>query len=717
TVTASRYFVDPDGDSLGFTAESSDSARVAVELEAGTAVLTVRALARGTATITVTVTDPEGLGATSQFTVTVPNRAPQTTSGIANQRAAPGDMFVFDLATRFTDPDGDSLTFTATSSNAAVATATLSGARLTVRALARGTARITVTATDPAGHAARQRFTVRVPNRAPNPTGTIPDTYLAPGEFIDLSVSGYFTDPENDPLTFTASSSNPTVATATPSGDTVTVSGFVPGTATITVTATDPGGLSATHDFPVTVEDIHTNSPPVPRGTIPNVDLDPDATSTTDVSGYFTDPEGDPLDFAASSSNTGVAEASADGDFVTVTGIAAGTATITVTATDPGGLDAAHSFTATVAESSTNRAPRPRSTMPDAYLETGSVWTVNAGSYFTDPDRDPLTHSASSSNVGVATASASGTTITVTGVAAGTATITVTATDPGGLSGTQSLTASVRDPVSGDGFEIDLIFTAAVPATYRPALEAGTAAWMAILEETEWPDVPINGTRECRGVDVDLDVVDDMAIVVDAVDIDGDGGTVASASTCMRRDEAGAPILGSIRFDLADLDLLVDHGDLVEIMMHEVTHVLGFGFRWVILDLLVQGTGVDHHFTGPRAIAAFDAAGGTSYTGAKVPTQPGQGHWRESVLGQELMTPNQVLGARDPLSLITLEALVDMGFSVDLSAADAYTLPSPRPPLAGAERRTIDLGDDIDRGPVMIVDRNGRTVRVVWPDP
>ncbi|MCY4572700.1 MAG: Ig-like domain-containing protein, partial [Gemmatimonadetes bacterium] len=179
TVTASRYFVDPDGDSLGFTAESSDSARVAVELAAGTAVLTVRALARGTATITVTVTDPEGLGATRQFTVTVPNRAPQTTSGIANQQAAPGDTFVFDLATRFTDPDGDSLTFTATSSSPAVATATLSGARLTVRALAQGTTRITVTATDPAGHAARQRFTVRVPNRAPNPTGTIPDTYLA----------------------------------------------------------------------------------------------------------------------------------------------------------------------------------------------------------------------------------------------------------------------------------------------------------------------------------------------------------------------------------------------------------------------------------------------------------------------------------------------------------------------------------------------------------
>lgn len=51
-----------------------------------------------------------------------------------------------------------------------------------------------------------------------------------------------------------------------------------------------------------------------------------------------------------------------------------------------------------------------------------------------------------------------------------------------------------------------------------------------------------------------------------------------------------------------------------------------------------------------------------------------------------------------------------------LSAADAYTLPGQLPPPpADAIRRTIDLRHDIDRGPVLIVDRNGRTIRVVRP--
>ena len=88
--------------------------------------------------------------------------------------------------------------------------------------------------------------------------------------------------------------------------------------------------------------------------------------------------------------------------------------------------------------------------------------------------------------------------------------------------------------------------------------------------------------------------------------------------------------------DKADIGLLEQLGDLWEILVHEITHVLGFGPRWVRMDLLDQET--DPHFLGPRALAAFDAAGGTGYAGAKVPTQPGQGHWRESVFGSELMS-------------------------------------------------------------------------------
>ena len=50
-----------------------------------------------------------------------------------------------------------------------------------------------------------------------------------------------------------------------------------------------------------------------------------------DVSGNFTDPNGDSLTFEAQSSDESVATVSMDGSTVTVTPVGAGTASITVT--------------------------------------------------------------------------------------------------------------------------------------------------------------------------------------------------------------------------------------------------------------------------------------------------------------------------------------------------------------------------------------------------
>jgi len=147
-------------------------------------------------------------------------------------------------------------------------------------------------------------------------------------------------------------------------------------------------------------------------------------------------------------------------------------------------------------------------------------------------------------------------------------------------------------------------------------------------------------------------------------------------------------------------------------MVHEITHVLGFGVRWVYMDLLDQES--DPHFTGARALAAFNAAGGADYTGAKVPTQPGQGHWRESVFGSELMTSSLSIDRREPLSAITLAALIDMGYHVDLSYADDYELDGAEADVSGVDARpAFDFRDDIGRGPEIIVDRDGNILRVI----
>lgn len=88
----------------------------------------------------------------------------------------------------------------------------------------------------------------------------------------------------------------------------------------------------------------------------------------------------------------------------------------------------------------------------------------------------------------------------------------------------------------------------------------------------------------------------------------------------------------------------------------------------------------DTHFAGRRAVAALNAAGGFDYTGPKVPVEGGgdDSHWRESVLGRELMTPRATLGAQNALSTITVQAFADLGDGIHASHAESYRLPEPQ---------------------------------------
>ena len=90
-------------------------------------------------------------------------------------------------------------------------------------------------------------------NHPPTPTEALPDRTLAPNRTLNLNVSRAFTDPDGDALRYTVSSSAPQVVTARAAGDVVTLTAGDEGSATIRVTATDPGGLSATQSFAVTV--------------------------------------------------------------------------------------------------------------------------------------------------------------------------------------------------------------------------------------------------------------------------------------------------------------------------------------------------------------------------------------------------------------------------------------------------------------------------------
>ena len=152
---------------------------------------------------------------------------------------------------------------------------------------------------------------------------------------------------------------------------------------------------------------------------------------------------------------------------------------------------------------------------------------------------------------------------------------------------------------------------------------------------------------------------------------------------------------------------------------------MGVGSIWQVQGLLENPSlpdnpGADTHFPGPLAIEAFDAAGGAAYTaGAKVPVEndaspgAGDGHWRESVLDLELMTSLLDSNELNALSAITVQSLADLGYGVDVSQADAFSLVLPaarRAPAVG--RRIIDLRGDVRTGPIVVVDQRGRVVQI-----
>ncbi|MCZ0935831.1 MAG: Ig-like domain-containing protein [Gemmatimonadetes bacterium] len=718
TLDVSPFFDDPDGDPLTYAAAVSDEAVVGASVADST--LTLTGLAKGEAVVTVTATDDEGLAAEQSFTVTVPNRPPAATDTIPSRMIYKSEADTLDLAAHFSDPDGDPLAWAAETSHTGVVALTLAAAgTLAITPLASGETLVTVTATDPDGLSASQNFTVTVPNRPPAATDTIPSRTIYKSEADTVDLRDYFSDPDGDPLTWTAAVSNgDVVALEVSSSDgTLILTPLSQGEAVVTVTATDLDGLTASQSFTVTVP----NRPPAATGPIPAQTLYKRQTAPLDLTRHFNDPDGDALQVEIASSDNLVATAAASGTTLTVRAGVTGEATLTVTVIDPGGLSARQSFAVTVL----NRAPTATTPIPAQTLARGPSRRLDMGAHFSDPDEDALHYAASSSDPWVVRVRVDGSDLVLTAWSAGTATLTITATDPDGLSATQSaqVTVPAPPPEPETGFEIQLGFGSGVSADVRSAMRSAAATWEAILRDNDFPDAEVNETFSCRIDDTEFEVelgyVNDLVIAVGAATGEA-GGVVAQASLCAIRVADETPALGVILFDNADAGRLAQAGNLVEVAMHEIAHVLGIGVgpKWHSLlanpsDALPDA---DTHFSGSRAVAAFNAAGGAGYTGGKVPVQNGgdDAHWRESVMGSENMTPALTVGEANPVSAITIRALADLGYRVNARLAQPYSV-SPAAAAVAEDAPAIDLRDDVYRGPISEIDGEGNIIRIRKP--
>ncbi len=200
--------------------------------------------------------------------------------------------------------------------------------------------------------------------------------------------------------------------------------------------------------------------------------------------------------------------------------------------------------------------------------------------------------------------------------------------------------ASARDA----SFDIELHFVDDFSPGHQALIEEAAEVWEAVIsegipnvdfgvhpfdsDEHDWfaPNHGWLGPLVIRD-----ETVDDVRLYVGRLPDDmgflGTGGPIYVRETYL-------PILGFVRFHK---DALIHH--LKDIAVHEIAHALGFsGSIWARLDL-VGDDDLDPHFTGEKARSAFDVEGGWRYEGKKVPLAADYSHWRESVFGDEVMTP------------------------------------------------------------------------------
>ena len=453
TLDLSRYF--EDSDNLTFEADSSDVRVATVEIDPSDgSMLVIDPHRPGRTIITITATNPDQGTFQHEFRVTVvdPNTAPQLVGTIPDLTLYLDDEGTrVDMTQYFRDLDNDFLRFIPQSSNPMVLTARPDGRFVVFQVTGVGEVNMTIIAQDDAGATAFGSFKVEVldPNDAPEAVGEIPKQQVRlESSGVAIGLGSYFTDANNDPLTYTAVSADEAIATVEVMEATATIMAVALGETTVTFTATDPGGKYAMQVAEVEV--LPANMPPVLLMEIPDVTMqDDDEPLGLDVTMYFADPEGEDMDYVGEGNNESAAEVRVHShglvrvDAKEISPGAAAEVEITVSARDPHGASVSDTFIVTVQG---NLPPEAVGSIEDQALLEGRDVLMEVAEYFNDPNGDELTYMATSDNPdAVAAVSIEGSQqIVLRGLSpAENVTVTVTAMDEDGESAAQLINVTV----------------------------------------------------------------------------------------------------------------------------------------------------------------------------------------------------------------------------------------------------------------------------------
>ena len=285
-------------------------------------------------------------------------------------------------------------------------------------------------------------------------------------------------------------------------------------------------------------------------------------------------------------------------------------------------------------------------------------------------------------------------------------------------------------------FDIELVFLADFTQRQKRVLQYAARRWMSIIRE-DLPDYTFTQGWSGKCGDQSYEIpsgerIDDLRIYVGSARIGSRRVHVANEEVVLKPHALGGPhllretflpILGCVTVHLNILKFYdsLASGFPLYLWLHEMGHVLGIGTAIMHESDFLQDSSDDPHFNGPRAIAAFDDAGGRDYTGAKVPVEKDGSHWRSPVLWYELMNSGGRGGSgAGRLSAVTIQALADLGYVVDVTQADPYTLPRAAakasakiaaPSTHAQPEWTCGTGQHEE--PMYVVDQQGNIIRTL----
>lgn len=240
-------------------------------------------------------------------------------------------------------------------------------------------------------------------------------------------------------------------------------------------------------------------------------------------------------------------------------------------------------------------------------------------------------------------------------------------------------------------------------ARVRQAVTTAVERWQRVIVAHVATSAIAETANRCFAGEPALnESVEDLLVFVQVTQLDGPGNSAARAGPCTVHFPSGLTQMGLLQLDSADVDGLVAQGVFDGMVAHEFGHVLGFGTLWTSKALLSGSGTVDPVFTGAGARAQF-AALYPIYAGATVPVENSgdvgtrESHWRRGVFNNELM--QGFSSATMPMSRVTVAALGDLGYAVDVSKADPFAFGV----VAGV--RAVRIANDIYWGQLRQSDR------------